>query len=80
MIREVIMDLEGLSSKEKRKFLPPVILTLFVLLGIGVIFFLWEDSFFKGPKAQLYETLRESKQFVETLFLKIVDKFLRLFS
>ena len=79
MIREVIMDLEGLSSKEKRKFLSPIILTVFVLLGIGVIFFLWQDSFFKGPKAQLYEALREFKEFGETLFREILEKFLRLF-
>jgi hypothetical protein len=49
------------------------------LLGIGVMFFLWEDSFSKGPKAQLFETLKQSKEFAETLFREIMDKFLRLF-
>ena len=79
MIREVIRDLEGFSSKEKREFLSPVIFTVFVLLGIGLMFFLWEDSFFNGTKAQLYETLKQSKEFAETLFREIVDKFLKLF-
>jgi general secretion pathway protein A len=80
MIREVIRDLEGFSSKEKREFLSPVIFTVFALLGIGLMLFLWEDSFFKGTKAQLYETLKQSKEFAETLFGEIVDKFLKIFS
>jgi general secretion pathway protein A len=80
MIREVIRDLEGSSSKEKREFLSPVIFTVFALLGIGLMLFLWEDSFFKGTKAQLYETLKQSKEFAETLFGEILDKFLKLFT
>ena len=79
VIREVIRDLEGLSSKEIRKYLSPVIFTVFVLLGIGVILFLWEDSFFRVTKAQLYEALKQSIAFAETLFREIMDKFLRLF-
>ena len=80
VIREVIGDMEGLSFKGKREFLSPAILTVFVLLGIGLIFFLWEDSFFKGTKGQLYEVLKQSKEFTETLFREMLDKFLKLFS
>jgi general secretion pathway protein A len=80
MIREVIRDLEGSSFKGKREFLSPAIFTVFVLLGIGLMFFLWEDSFFNGTKAQLYETLKQSKEFAETLFGEILDKFLKIFS
>jgi general secretion pathway protein A len=80
VIREVIRDLEGLSSKDIRKYLSPIIFTVFVLLGIGLIFFLWEDSFFRGTKAQLYEALKQSIAFAETLFREIMDKFLKIFS
>jgi len=80
MIREVIRDLEGSSFKGKREFLSPAILTVFAMLGIGLMLFLWEDSFFKGTKAQLYETLKQSKEFAETLFGEILDKFLKIFS
>jgi general secretion pathway protein A len=79
MIREVIGDLEGFSFKGKREFLSPAILTVFAMLGIGLMLFLWEDSFFNGTKAQLYETLKQSKEFAETLFGEIVDKFLKFF-
>jgi general secretion pathway protein A len=79
VIREVIRDLEGLPFKEKRKYLSPIIFTVFVLFGIGVMFFLWEDSFSKGPKAQLFEALKQSIAFAETLFREIMEKFLRVF-
>ena len=79
VIREVIRDLEGFSSKERIEYLSPIIFTVFVLLGIGAILFLWEDSFFKGTKAQIYETLKQSKEFAEILFREMLDKLLRLF-
>jgi general secretion pathway protein A len=80
VIREVISDLEGLSSKHIRKYLSPVIFTVFVLLGIGAIFFLWEDSFFRDTKAQLYEALKQSIMFAETVFREMLDKFLKILS
>jgi general secretion pathway protein A len=79
VIREVIRDLEGFSSKAKREYLSPIIFTVFVLFGIGVIFFLWEDSFFKGFKIQLYEALKQSIAFAETLFREMMDKFFKTF-
>jgi general secretion pathway protein A len=79
VIREVIRDLEGFSSKEGGKYLSPILFTGFVLLGICLIVFLWEDSFFKASKAQLYETLKQSIAFAETLFREIMDKFLKIF-
>jgi general secretion pathway protein A len=79
VIREVIRDLEGFSSKERSEYLSPIIFTVFVLLGIGAMLFLWEDSFFRGPKAQLYEAIKQSKEFGETLFREIMETFLKLF-
>jgi general secretion pathway protein A len=76
VIREVIRDLEGFSSKERGKYLSPILFTGFVLLGICLIVFLWEDSFFKASKAQLYETLKQSIAFAEALFREMLDKFL----
>jgi general secretion pathway protein A len=79
VIREVIRDLEGFSSKERKEYLSPIIFTVFVLFGIGIIFFLWEDSFFRGTKAQLYEALKQSIAFAETLFREMLAKLFRLF-
>lgn len=80
VIREVIRDLEGLSFKEKREYLPPIILTFFVLFGIGLILFLWEDSFYKGPKARFYEALKQFKEFGESLFREMLEKLQKIFS
>lgn len=41
VIREVIKDLEGLSLRKKRRYLFPLIVTVFVSLCLGVFFFWW---------------------------------------
>lgn len=68
VIREVIRDLEGFSHQKKRRYLIPLIITVFVSLCLGAFFYWWGGEFIKYYK-----------EFSETLFREIFEKFLKIF-
>ena len=80
VIREVIGDMEGLSSQKKRRRLVPIIVIVSISICLGVLFLWGRDEFFKGPIDFLKEILQQSIAFYGELLREIFEKFLRIFS
>lgn len=80
VIREVIGDMEGLSSQKKRRRLVPIIVIVSISICLGALSLWGRDEFFKGSIDFLKEILQQSIAFYGELLREIFEKFLRIFS